>query len=255
MDIVGMILLWLLTGFLLAATVLPVSKVAMGAIRGLDFPRQQYFLLAVVLAVCVYLFLPDWLGGIGGPLLVLIALVQLIYIAKFTPIWWRQSVSAEDDLCLNEDCHLSLIAANVKKSNCAYERLIELVRRKDPDIVMAIEVDANWVRALKDALADRYDDWIEVPKDNGYGICVLSRLPSSETEVRELITRDVPSIRTRVTLRNDETLRLYVVHPEPPVIDHDTKGRDSEIAMVGLEAAKDDLNLGRSMVNLGGWRI
>jgi endonuclease/exonuclease/phosphatase (EEP) superfamily protein YafD len=32
-----------------------------------------------------------------------------------------------------------------------------------------------------------------------------------------------------------------VVHPEPPVITHDTKGRDSEIALIGIEAAKDDL--------------
>jgi len=34
---------------------------------------------------------------------------------------------------------------------------------------------------------------------------------------------------------------MYVVHPEPPVFSHDTMGRDSEIAHIGLEAARDDL--------------
>src|SRR5690606_30051628 len=45
----------------------------------------------------------------------------------------------------------------------------------------------------------------------------------------------------RVTLRDGRPFRLYVVHPEPPVIDHDTLGRDSEIAHVGLEAVEDSL--------------
>jgi len=48
-------------------------------------------------------------------------------------------------------------------------------------------------------------------------------------------------VRTKVTLRAGGAVRLYVVHPEPPVVNHDTKGRDSEIAQIGLEAAEDDL--------------
>ncbi|MEW9918314.1 endonuclease/exonuclease/phosphatase family protein [Marimonas sp. MJW-29] len=241
MGTIGSILLWLLTAFLLAATMLPISKVARGAIRGLDFPRQQYFLLAALLAVCVFIFVPGWLGGLGGPLLILIGAVQLFYILKFTPLWWRQSVDASDALRGQTDRQVSLLAANVKKSNRDYGALIDLVRRRQPDIAMAIEVDAEWIGALKEALSDHFEDWVEVPNDNGYGLCVMSRLALSETEVRDLITRDVPSVRTRVTLRDGEAFRLYVVHPEPPVIDHDTKGRDSEIAMVGLEATRDVL--------------
>ena len=45
-------------------------------------------------------------------------------------------------------------AANVKMSNRAYDRLIEMVRAQKPDIVMAVETDAKWIAALKDALGD-----------------------------------------------------------------------------------------------------
>ena len=241
MAFVATTVLWVLTGFLLAATVLPISKVPIGAIRGLDFPRQQYFLIALVLAVCVFVLVPGWLGGLGGPLIVALAAVQLFYIAKFTPLWRVQSVSAAPELAESDDARVSLIAANVKMSNRDYGKLIDLCREKTPDILMAIEVDDEWVEALIDGLGPLYPHRIEVPQGNGYGLAVFSRLPLSETEVRELITRKVPSVRTRVTLRNGEAFRLYVVHPEPPVIDHDTRGRDSEIALVGLAAAKDEL--------------
>tara|TARA_R110000850_G_scaffold30219_4_gene83269 strand:- start:3419 stop:3961 length:543 start_codon:yes stop_codon:yes gene_type:complete len=91
-------------------------------------------------------------------------------------------------------------------------------------------------RAVED-----YAYWVKVPKDNGYGICVMSRLALSDITVREVGTEGVPSVRAGVTLRSGARLRLYVIHPEPPVIHHDTKGRDSEIAHVGMEAARDPL--------------
>ena len=241
MELLGILLLWALTGLLIGVTILPISKVPLGAIRGLDFPRQQYFLLALVMAVCIFVLVPGWLGGLGGPLVVALALVHLFYIAKFTPIWPVQSVSASPQSGLTDPGRISLIAANVKLSNRDYDRLIDLCLARQPDILLAIEVDDKWIAALRAALDDDYPHRVEVPQDNGYGMAVFSRLPLSDTSVRELITKKVPSVRTTVTLRNRDRFRLYVVHPEPPVIDHDTMGRDSEIAMVGLEAAKDEL--------------
>ena len=235
------VLLSLLTFFLVVATVLPLSKVPHGAIRGLEFPKEQYFLLASVLAVCVFIWAPGWLWGFGGLLLLLLAAAQLVYILKFTPLWGRQSVSAGAGLREDTDRHVSLLASNVKKSNRKYHALINVTKKRAPDILMAIEVDDDWIAALKEGLGDLYEHWVEVPKDNGYGICLMSKLRLSETEVRELVTDEVPSIRTVVRLRNGDRFRLYVVHPEPPVIDHDTKGRDSEIAKVGIEAADDSL--------------
>lgn len=236
-----MYLQWLLTGLtgvLVAFTLLPFSKLRFGAIRGLAFPRLQLFWIAMGLAV-VAVVTPGgfWLALV----LVAVGLVQLGYIVKFTPLWARQSVDADEHLSADARCHVSLIAANVKKSNRDYDALIALVRRQRPDIVMAIEVDADWIAALEQGLEEAYPHWVNVPKETGYGICLMSRLALDETEVREIVTEGVPSVRTAVTLGSGARLRLYVVHPEPPVIDHDTKGRDSEIAHVGLEAARDRL--------------
>ncbi|MBD3664728.1 endonuclease/exonuclease/phosphatase family protein [Sulfitobacter aestuariivivens] len=240
MTFAAIIVLWTVTGVLVVATALPFTKVSHGSIQGLAFPREQFLGVALVAMLAFWYFQPDnW--GIGLIAMGVVALIQAIFIIKFTPVWPRQSVEADRELLARKEAQISVLAANVKQSNRDYPRLIGLIKERQPDVVMAIETDAKWIDALKSGLTDEYEAWVEVPKDNGYGLCLMSRLALSETEVRELITKDVPSIRTTLSLRDGRKIRLYVVHPEPPVIDHDTIGRDSEIAMVGLEATKDDL--------------
>lgn len=233
--------LWGLTGFLVLASLLPLSKIPFGTIRGLAFPREQFFGLAVLLLPFMYFSQVAPAASISIALLLGVALVQLVYIAKFTPIWKKQSVDATAAHLAEEGRQISLMAANVKQSNRAYDRLISLVQQKTPDILMAIEVDEDWIAALRGSLGGMFPHWVEVPRDNSYGLCLMSRLPLADTEVRELVTEGVPSIRTQVTLPDGQQTRLYVVHPEPPVIAHDTKGRDSEIALIGMEAADDFL--------------
>ncbi|MFD2738218.1 endonuclease/exonuclease/phosphatase family protein [Sulfitobacter aestuarii] len=235
------ILLWGLTGLLILATLMPLSKLPHGSVRGLAFPREQFFGLALVLAIAMFFTQSGHARWIGTLLLLLVAGAQAIYIAKFTPFWRRQSVKADGDLVQARDRRVSLLASNVKLSNRAYGRLISLIRERDPDIGMAIEVDADWIAALSQEFRADYPYWVEVPKTNGYGLCVMSKLELRDTQVREMITDGVPSIRATVVLRDGAKFRLYVVHPEPPVIDHDTQGRDAEIALIGMEAAEDPL--------------
>lgn len=234
------IFLWGLLVFLLLATALPFTKMPHGFVQALAFPRAQFLSLSLGTALGFWLLTPAfWQSAIT--LLGVIAVIQATFIAKFTPFWSRQSIRAEDALAADTDRHITVLAANVKMSNRKYDQLIQLILERDPDVVMAIEIDERWIRALKNALSDRFDHWVDAPQDNGYGMCLMSRLPLSDTQVRDLVTEGVPSICTRVTLRSGEEVRLYAIHPEPPVANHDTIGRDSEIALVGLEAARSKI--------------
>jgi len=197
--------MWGMAGVLVAALLVPLSKVPHGAVRGWEFPREQFCILGFVLAGISAVW------GIGGwalgALFCGLSVVQLAYIAKFTPVWPRQSADADADLRGQADRCFSVIATNVKQSNRAYDRLTALLLQQQADVVVAIEVDADWIAA----------------------------------EVRRLVTQDVPSIRAVVRLNSGDDMRLYVVHPEPPIASHDTLGRDGEIALIGLEAKADPL--------------
>ena len=82
---------------------------------------------------------------------------------------------------------------------------------------------------------------MERPLDTGYGLILYSRLPLSRTEVEDRVVEGVPSVRTVVTLRTGDHIRLWAVHPEPPVPEEATTGRDSELASAGLSAKDDPL--------------
>jgi endonuclease/exonuclease/phosphatase (EEP) superfamily protein YafD len=234
-------LFWFGVAFLVLSSILPFSKIAHGAVRGIAFPREQFFVLSLALILLSFFVLEPQPRLWAICALAVVAAIHVGYIVKFTPIWTKQSVGASQAELADTDSHVTLIAANVKQSNRDYHQLVDLIKDEQPDIATALEVDQDWVDALYNGLKDDYAHWVKVPKSNSYGMVLMSRLPLSQTQVRELLVDEVPSIRTRVQTKSGQNWRLYIIHPEPPVPNHDTKGRDGEIAMTGIEAGKDDL--------------
>ena len=219
------------------ATVAPLSRIRHGILQGLDFPRQQYMFTAAAMGLAA----PFLLDGRALDLVFLLALataiINGIFVAKFTPLWRRQVRRADASLRADTDRHLSVVIANVKMSNRDYAPLNALVRDAHPDVFIALETDARWIDGLA-PVRDLFDTHIDVPHDTGYGMLLWSRLPLHDTIVEEVITEGVPSIVTTIELRSGQHVRLWSLHPEPPVPDQHTTGRDSEIAHAGL-AARD----------------
>ena len=240
MAYVPELLAWALIAAVVIFTAAPLSRIPHGAVRSLAFPRLQVLGVAVALALA----LPFVLGGaalwVGLILLVLVIGLQGASIARFTPLWHRQSAAADPELQADRQRQVTLLAANVKMSNRAYHRLIELVQAEDPDLLMAVETDRPWIEALAE-LRPGFTHHVEVPHANGYGMILYSRFPLEEPQVRELLIEKIPSIRTAVRLPSGAVFRLYVVHPEPPVPYQNSHGRDAEIGVVGIEAKKDEL--------------
>lgn len=234
------IVVWVLTGLLLLVTAAPLIRVAHGAVRALAFPRLQVLAGLVALAVIVPFVLEE--SGLLWALLLLAgaAALQAANVARFTPLWSRQSVRAEPALAADPEARVSILACNVKMSNRDYARLIGLVREEEPDLFFAVETDDGWVEALS-VLRPLFAHHVERPQDNAYGLVVYSRLPMDRIQVRDLVVEGVPSVRARVRTRGREPFRLTVVHPEPPVPYMDSEGRDAELALVGMEARDDPL--------------
>ncbi len=238
MIFVAELAIWVLIALLMLVTLLPVSKAPHGFVRTAEFPRVQILVIsaAVMLAAPFVLQGAAMAWAMGSLCFVVIA--QAAAIARFTPLWRRQSLDADSH---DAESELSLLVANVKMSNDRFARTLDVIRDADPDIVMLLEVDKAWINAVGPALRKTYATAVEKPLENTYGIALYSRLPLFETDIRDLLVADVPSIRTGVELRSGDKVRLYAIHPEPPLPIQDTEGRDGEIAMIGMEAAEDAL--------------
>jgi endonuclease/exonuclease/phosphatase (EEP) superfamily protein YafD len=124
--------------------------------------------------------------------------------------------------------------ANVLQENRRSDLLLEAIAGADPDVVCLVETDGWWAEALR-PLRARYPWWQECPIDNHYGMCLYSRLPLVASDVRFIVSGDVPSIRAVVRLRSGDEVSIYAVHPPPPLPGSPSYGRDGELVLTGLE--------------------
>jgi len=216
-------------------TVLPIVRHDYWVIRACDFPRLQIAIAgAVVLASYVGLWGTYlWAENVLLGLLTASVVYQAYWIYPYTPY---ASIQVQAPTASDPDDQLTVLAANVWQQNRDTESFLSLVRRMDPDIVLALEVTERWQAELM-ALEEAYPYSIGEPRGNAYGISLFARYPLHDAVVRHLVDDEVPSIRTGVELPSGQVIRFYGLHPRPPhpEEDRDTINRDAELLLIGHE--------------------
>ena len=234
-----------LIAILALLTLLPLFETDEWWVRLWDFPRIQLAaLLAIALAGLVVAGPRHgrafWIGAAAG----LAALGwQLWQVASYIPGWPSELQSAER---CPPGRALRLLNANVLMTNRNYGALRALVRRTDPDMLLLLEPNLEWQKAVR-PLAAAYPHRIEMPLPNTYGMILLSKLPLQDPQIRNLLQPHVPSFRAAVRLRSGETVEFYGLHPEPPVPGDDSGERDAELVKVGREVREE----GRAAIVMG----
>ncbi len=205
-------------------------------IRGFDYPRLQLvFILA--LAAVLWAFVTD-ITTLGLNLAVWAALsgagaYQTYRILPYTKLWRTHSRSAahkEDG-----DRHIKLLMSNVLQTNTQSDKLIALVKEKQPDMLLTLETNRWWEDRLDEALLADYPHKVPVPLENLYGMHLYSRIPLIDPEIVYRIKDDIPGINTSVKLENGQRVFMYFVHPMPPSPSeaYASTSRDGELALIG----------------------
>jgi endonuclease/exonuclease/phosphatase (EEP) superfamily protein YafD len=201
-------------------------------IRIWDFPRVQVALLGIAALV---------LGAVDGSLdWPATGLASLVGVASGyqVALVWRYTRLAPREVQQNRlderDRRISLVMSNVLQTNRESERLLAVVRDRDPDLVLCVETDDWWEKQL-DALVETYPHVVRCPLPNTYGMLLYSRLPLEETQVDFLVEPDIPSIQANVRLRDGTLVWLNCVHPRPPAPGESDESleRDAELLLVG----------------------
>ena len=107
---------------------------------------------------------------------------------------------------------IKLLSANVLFRNHSAERLLEIVRRESPDVVVLIEYTPEWAQMV-DELRAAYPHRLEGPGSGAYGIALFSRLELASATPFDL--GDVSEIEARV-LTPSGPLTLFAVHLRSP---------------------------------------
>ena len=109
---------------------------------------------------------------------------------------------------------LKLLLANLYFLNEETSPFLALVRREQPDLVVAIEVTEHWTHALEKLEAD-WPYRLARPREDPFGIAVLSRRPWREGRILELGSGQPPSVHAVLELEG-RAITLLATHPLPP---------------------------------------
>ena len=167
---------------------------------------------------------------------------QASHFIIYQPLWPSEVASIRS--CPAER-QVALLNANVLMTNKEYSRLIDLVERRNPDVVLLLETDLAWEKAIQ-PLMKRYPYRLSEPVPNTYGMILLSRLPM-EGRIEHRLQSGVPSADVRLRLGGGQEVILHALHPEPPWPGDDSGERDAELVGVGREVRDE----GRAAIVMG----
>lgn len=231
-----------ITGSLLIIiTAIPHIRSDYWTFRIFEFPRAQKLVLSgfFLLFYCCFIRYYATLDFILLGLLAL-NLIYLIYqIFPYLPIAKKQIASVDASSAPS----IRLLISNIYQYNRSFHKLRDQIVLEKPDLILLVETDVWWKNKTVDDFGADYPYHVLKDQENTYGMLLLSKLPLSNTQIRFLIDEEVPSITTDVQLSNTEKIKLFALHPTPPVPTQNSYStdRDAEILIIGKEAKEEKL--------------
>jgi endonuclease/exonuclease/phosphatase (EEP) superfamily protein YafD len=229
-------ILWILSTFLIAVTLLPFVRKPKWWIRVWDYPRLQ---VAAGLSAAAIAQAGLLSRSPPSNVLLVVTLGCLLWqagrITPYTRLHAEEVLPADRPDPANT---LSVMVSNVLQDNRMAEAFLRRIDETDPDLVLAVETDEWWDGQIA-GLLERYPHAVRHPLDNTYGMHLFSRLELGDVKLQDRVSPGIPSIFARVRLRSGTLVNLHCVHPEPPQIGNDVYERDAELLLVAKEVAGD----------------
>lgn len=208
-------------------------------IRAFDFPRLQisFLIFFVIIATTVISTYEHWWHYLLTFLLGASLVYQFVKIFPYTILAKKQVLSFMGN---DPNAIVSILVSNVLTTNTQYDKLLNLINTKHPDIVFTLETDKKWEEELK-VIEKKYPYSVKVPQDNLYGMHLYSKLKLEEVEVKYIIKEDIPSIHGYLRMNNRARIKFHALHPKPPSPTEDatSTNRDAELLLVGKDVKKD----------------
>lgn len=129
---------------------------------------------------------------------------------------------------LEEQGHpLKILQANVLMRNMDTAKLKSLVEKEKPDLIVACEVNGKFALMFRD-LQNEYPHQLLEPRDDRYGMAVLSRTPFASHEYLSFAGKASLSMAFRLHHDGAE-IEFLSMHPETP--NKNIRARNHEFAM------------------------
>lgn len=228
-------ILSILTVFFVLAVFIPLVHNDYWLFKVLEYPRLQKLVLVLLVlgGWAVYWPLEAVWQQVMFWTLVAAALYLVYKIGPYTTVLPKEMKTVTS---YDEANALRIFSANVYQYNRQYDRMLQQIRRMNPDVIFLLETDAGWAGAVQDLEKD-YPYTLLAPLDNTYGLLFYSRLKLEGGQVKYLVKEGIPSIETALYLPSGQKIMLWGLHPEPPVPGENlyATAKDKELMKVALK--------------------
>lgn len=207
-----------------------------GFLAAFGFPFELTSHFRVQYVAIALLLLPFSLMKQSRRPLMLALLIILVNASEIAPIYLpRAHLSAR---LSGNVTPLSLLSVNVERENRNYTSVIDYIRAVKPQVIGFIEVDDPWITGLADLRAD-YPYATLQPRDDNFGIGILSQIPIEGARVQDFGDQGFPSIVSQLQYAG-RPVTLVLTHLFPPVSPAGEQQRNHQLEAIA--ARRPDFN-------------
>jgi endonuclease/exonuclease/phosphatase (EEP) superfamily protein YafD len=222
------------------ATILPMVKSDFWTFRSLEYPRVQKLFMGILFLLLLMIFRSQaaetflWM-------LVPVSLCILYLVSKIFPYTFISPKEMKQVKSLLPENEIKILTANVLQDNTQYQKLISQVNALSPDLVLLVETDQKWAAGTA-VLDQSFPYRLKMPLDNTYGLLFFSKLKMRNEKILFRVEDDIPSIEAEVQLPSGVWVRVFGLHPKPPVPDESlySTAKDKELMKVALIVEKEN---------------
>ena len=187
------------------------------ALNILSHFRVQYLVCLSIAVVTLLLLRMRWLALVFS----LFAAVNLLLIL---PLFLGKQHAPDSATVMRT------MLINVNRWNDRYDLVKRSIEEMDPDIIVFEEVNTAWLKHFED-IAGRYPHAKVCPRDDCFGIAMLSKYPLKRTGIEYLGTAEVPSVFAEVDV-DGRSVFVLGTHTLPPGDARLARQRNEQLAAI-----------------------
>lgn len=194
---------------------------------------QIQYLLASLLLLGMTLILGRWISA------VMMLAVLGLSTWNVSPLFLPKTACATSATAGTPD-RLKVLSLNVLTANSNYEAVRKQLLEANADIIFLMEINAKWRDELATVI-QAYPFQLVEPREDNFGVALLTRLTVAESSTTYLGNSPVPSVLAKMTW-NDVNFAFFGIHTLPPISARQTIIRDKMFQELADEISSKQSN-------------
>lgn len=218
--------------FIVVISFLPLVRLDNWYFRVFEYPRIQKLCVSMLLLFTFNMLYTS--TGVADKLFQAALLVNSGYLLyQVYPFTLFSGKQLQKATTTDQPNRIRLFIGNVYQPNRNAAEYIKCIRSANPDVILLVETDAWWQNKA-DEFTQTHPYQLKEPLENTYGMLLYSKFELVEGKIKYLVEDDIPSVHTCIKLPSGKLIRMYGLHPTPPVPGENPRSteRDKEILIV-----------------------